>query len=440
MANSRSTADYLDSILLLAGETTNGNSKFETRAVHYLNQIHNAIIGGGNEFNIDVDEMWSWALSNKPMFLELQPKYNTGTMALTDGSTAGTFSAAPAISLKDYHFTVDGSDEVYQIISHTAASTAFTIDSIFPNTTTAATTYTAFKLDYELIPSVINIDEYNNKIPFTEATAGTELTATLTVGSYTIADLLTEIDTQMDAAGASSYTSSYNAVTRKFTILSDLAGADNLFSILGATGTAATIYASALPTLGLGLKDHTGSGSYTSENPLGAISRLSESLKIHNGYRQLNDIDGVDKLRFSKDYPLSTIREGEPTRYTVIKETDDGYYKIRFNRYPREVRRVEVNNIPTPLDLYDNANSHPLIPRKYSRLIDYGGAAYLMGEKNDNRSAGYFQLAGQLLEAMMKNERRSGERLGRHYGEIIARPDLIDMRRNRLDYGEPEDS
>ena len=440
MANFRSTADYLDSILSLAGETTNGNSKFEARAAHYLNEIHNAIIGGGNEFNIEVDEMWSWALSNQPMFLELQPKYNTGTLALTDGSVSGTFSAAPAISLKDYHFTVDGSDEVYQIISHTAASTAFTIDSIFPNTTVAATAYKAFKLDYELIPTVINIDSYNNKIPFTEATAGTELTATLTAGAYTIANLLVEVNTRMDAAGASAYTTTYNAVTRKFNISSDLAGADNLFKLLGATGTASTIYASALPTLGLGLKDHTGAGNYTSENPLGAISKLSESLKIHNGYRQLNDIDGIDKLRFGKDYPLSTILEGEPTRFTVIKETNDGYYKIRLNRYPKEVRRVEVNYIPTPLDLYDNANSHPLIPRKYSRLIDYGGAAYLMGEKNDNRSQSYFQLAGQLLEAMMKNERRSGERLGRYYGEIIARPDLVDSRRNRLNYGEPEDS
>lgn len=440
MANFRNTADYLDSILLLAGETTNGNSAFETRALHYLNQIHTAIISGGTEFNTNVNELWNWALEDTPILLELQPKYEEGTIALTEGSVTGAFSSAPTFSLKGYHFRLKDnvSKEVYKIESHVAGNTAFTINSLYPGTTEAGVTYTAFKLDYELIPDVIVIDEYNNKITFTEATAGTELVATLTTGSYTIANLLTELDTQLDAVGASTYTSTYNSVTRTFTLTSDLSGADNIFTITGSTGTDAINYASALPTLGFGIQDYSGAGSYISARALGSISKLSEPMYIHLGYTEYNEIYGVDKLRFSKDYPLSQLPEGSPTRFTVLEERADGYRKIRFNRFPKEVVRAEVNYIPTPLALYDTTNSHPIIPPKFSRVLDYGGAAYLMAEKNDNRAQNYFTLAGQLLEAMMLDNRKTGESVGLNYGEIIARADLLPhlrRRRRRLNYG-----
>jgi len=437
MANFRTTADYLDSILLLAGETTNGNSAFETRALHYINQIHNAILGGGNEFNKDVDELWNWALTDTPTIIELKPVYETGTVSLTNGSVDGTLSTAPSISLKGYHFKLKNStiNEVYKVVSHSAGNTAFTIDSEYASATESTLNYEMFLLDYELIPSVIAIDEYNNKMTFTETTAGTELVATLVQGSYTIADLLTELDTRMDAAGASAYTSSYDAVTRKFTILSDLAGGDNICSLTAGTGTNSINYASVLPTLGLGIKDHTGAASYTSERALGAINQLVEPLEMHTGYTDSHKIYGVEKVRFSSDYAIGQAYEGSPDRFTVVEEREDGYIKIRFNKYVKEARRVEVTYVPIPLDLYDTANSHPIIPRKYARLVDYGGAAYLMAEKNDARAQQYFGLAGQLLEAMMLNNRKTGERVGLNYGEIVARPDLLAHYHRRLRYG-----
>ncbi|MFH2013829.1 MAG: phage tail tube protein [Patescibacteria group bacterium] len=65
------------------------------------------------------------------------------------------------------------------------------------------------------------IDTNNNKINFKEDTGGglgAELTATLTSGSYSIADLETEVKTQLEVAGAGTYTVEYNRATRKFTI------------------------------------------------------------------------------------------------------------------------------------------------------------------------------------------------------------------------------
>jgi hypothetical protein len=95
--------------------------------------------------------------------------------------------------------------------------------------------------------------------------------------------------------------------------------------------------------------------------------------------------------------------------------------------------------MPNLLNLYDNTKAHPLIPRKYSRILDYGGAAYLMGEKNDSRSVQFFQLAGQLLDAMLKNNRKESQRTDELFGTIVARPDLLPRTRT-LRYGEPADS
>ena len=57
---------------------------------------------------------------------------------------------------------------------------------------------------------------YNDEIDFNEG--GSALNATLDSGTYTATTLCTEIDTQLTAAGAGSYTVSYNNVTCKFTI------------------------------------------------------------------------------------------------------------------------------------------------------------------------------------------------------------------------------
>ena len=56
MAQFRTTADIVDSVLLRAGETANGNSAYESRALEYVNRIHRSLVVGGNEFNIEVDE------------------------------------------------------------------------------------------------------------------------------------------------------------------------------------------------------------------------------------------------------------------------------------------------------------------------------------------------------------------------------------------------
>lgn len=101
------------------------------------------------------------------------------------------------------------------------------------------------------------ISGYNDTITF-EETAGVDITATLTAGYYTPADLATEIQTQLNAAGASTYLVSYTS--RKFTLTSDGTGGGGIFTIEWS--------APASPALMLGFDDSaddTGALSYSSD-------------------------------------------------------------------------------------------------------------------------------------------------------------------------------
>lgn len=77
----------------------------------------------------------------------------------------------------------------------------------------------AIELLSAYIPNTVyNINSSNNTIIFNEG--GSNLTATLTVGAYSIYDLITELETQLDAAGANTYTVTYNVKTFRLTITS----------------------------------------------------------------------------------------------------------------------------------------------------------------------------------------------------------------------------
>lgn len=442
MANFRTTADILDSILLRSGEVTNGNSAYESRALQYLNRINHAIIAGGNEFETEINEPWLWAEAEEPMIIELQPKYNTGTISLTNGSEVGAFSAAVTDSLKGWHIKVEGRDGVYKIAKHDAGATAFELDGAYDGTTGATLTYRAIKLDYELVPSYIKIDDTNNKMDF-EETAATELTATIASGSYTPSDLAAAIDTALTSAGASSYTISYSDRTRKFTLASDRAGGGGTFKLLAASGsnTDAGIWA----TIGFDDEDQADAASHTGAYILGGISRLTEPFTMHKG----NDIDRfgngrdsflIDKNRFKREYPINRVTEGYPTRMTKIIEKPDGSVWVRFNKYTETTTRIEIPYIPVPRDLKDNAVSVPTIPRKYLDVLEYGTASELLFEKEDTKWEGYALKAKAKLGAMMLNNRNEIERTSEDYGQIIAREDLLSRNRKKFLFGTPVDN
>ncbi len=84
----------------------------------------------------------------------LQPEYKTGSVAVTNNSTAGAFSVAPAASLAGYFLKVSGSAlgnaDIPRILTHTAGATAFVLDAAFTGATATAASFDAFKLEYQL--------------------------------------------------------------------------------------------------------------------------------------------------------------------------------------------------------------------------------------------------------------------------------------------------
>jgi hypothetical protein len=118
----------------------------------------------------------------------------------------------------------------------------------------------------------------NNKLDFGEG--GAELTATLTNGTYTAAALAAEVKTQLDAGGALTYTVTYSATTRKFTI-----AATGTFELKWNTGTHKATDCSVL--LGFSdAADDTGAATYTSDvaGVGGALNYLHSLSLINSAY------------------------------------------------------------------------------------------------------------------------------------------------------------
>lgn len=118
-----------------------------------------------------------------------------------------------------------------------------------------------YKAGYSIFRIVVGI---NDKIDF-EETADSELTATITAGTYNADDLATEIETQLTAEGASVYTVSYDINSHKIILASDRAGGGGTFKLLWNTGS--NISTSIAPLLGFDISiDDSDAASHISDN------------------------------------------------------------------------------------------------------------------------------------------------------------------------------
>lgn len=432
MGQFRTTADILDLALQKAGEVTNGNSPYETQVLNYLNRVHLTLVSGGSipvgkDQTVEIDEVWPWSKARRPIILELQPKFDTGTITLTQGSEGVTFSSAPTVSVAGWYIKVSGKDEVLRIASHTASSTSAELDGIYPDDSGSGLTFVCVKLDYELVPDYLVIDSTCNKIDFLKVSAGSVLTATLTAGTYTPAQLATHIGTQMTTIAAGpTITCAYNSVTKKFTITSDGTGATTLLPLF-ATGT--NQLQSAHKLLGFDDEDLAAALTQTSVYILGGIARLIEPMKRNKGHYREGSVFGCDSEAFQRDYPLVTIVEGYPDRFAVVQEREDGSIVVRFNRYPKDKTRIEVEHVPVPRDLKDSAGSIPLVPRKHIDVLEDAAVFYLMLDKNDDRAQIYANLMQGKLKAMLAQHRGSLVRSGENFGQLIPRIEQLSRRR-----------
>lgn len=416
----------MDLALRNAGEVTSGISPYEAQTLDYLNRVHLALISGGTipvgkDTTVDIDEVWPWSKAHRPMILELQPKFDSATVSLTQGSEAGIFSVAPAHSVQGWYLKVDTKPEVIRIAQHTAGATAFEFDGAYPDDTGSGLICRVFKLDYDLIPSYVVVDESNDKVQWQEI-VGTTLTGTLTHGTYIPIDLITHVASVMNSVGGSpSYSGDYTLPLDKFEINSDRAGSSSFIFMGDGSESEFSVH----KLLGFDDESTTNAASIESTYVLGGIARLIEPIVVHKGTNREGNIYGIEGEAFQRNYTLTQISEGIPDRFFVYKEKANGIMSVRFNRYPKEKTRIEIDHVPVPHDLKDNSASIPLVPRKHSDVLEDAATFYIMLNKSDDRMQIYAGLMQGKLKAMIEQHRGTLQRAGKFFGQIVSRPDQV---------------
>lgn len=109
---------------------------------------------------------WPFNRAVKPLVIQTETDYTTGTVATVAGSSTITFSSAPAASQALRYIQTSSSNDWYRIETHTAATTTATIEvgAIY---TAAAATYTSRKIYYSTgaaVDSIIQI--YQSILPY----------------------------------------------------------------------------------------------------------------------------------------------------------------------------------------------------------------------------------------------------------------------------------
>ncbi len=155
MANFKYTSDIIAYILFKAGEKIDGTSDYDSKALEYVNAAYRKIWTGGSEFDVDINEDWTWLRARSTF--TLQTAITTGTVSVTNDSVTATLSAAQAVDMDDRYFKVDGHEDVFRVSAHTASSDTLTLDSVYTGSTDATASYTLFKLDYTLASDAIEI-------------------------------------------------------------------------------------------------------------------------------------------------------------------------------------------------------------------------------------------------------------------------------------------
>lgn len=142
-------------VLRKCGEPVDGSSIYDTNGdvLDLLNRAHLKVIAAGNEFVPELARPWSWAVSPTKFIMELQPPYQTGGVAMTNGSASITFDTPPAYSMQGWWIRIVGRPEWFQILTHTGGAGAATIDCPYTDTTGTGMAFLCAQFDYSMNPT-----------------------------------------------------------------------------------------------------------------------------------------------------------------------------------------------------------------------------------------------------------------------------------------------
>lgn len=116
----------MEELKIQAGDTTAKNRVKRLVNMAYINEIV-------------PHEKWKWLRGYTDLTAE--PKFETGTVSVTEDSTTVTLSSAPTVSKKGYLFSVSGYNEIYRIAQHTASSTTVVLETPYTGETNTAASF-----------------------------------------------------------------------------------------------------------------------------------------------------------------------------------------------------------------------------------------------------------------------------------------------------------
>lgn len=413
MSNYRNTPDLLDETLNFAGELA--ASAYRTDALRFLNMAYQGLISGGSEFGLDISDAWSWAMAKKPLILKLLPR-QTGTAIFVNGSSGGTFTTAPVLSMAGRVITFDSPDDYYYITAHTAGQANFILDDAWASSS-GTFSYEASAYDYELVDDRITIDSSNNRVDFLEGAL--PFTAILESGIYTPVSFAAHVSTQMMLVGSFTYDHSYDSVLRQF-----LWEGSSAFSLLLGSGENAQV--SPAEVMGLDVADYSGASLYPATYTLNAINRLVAPMQIgfssYVGDPEQGFIYETDYNSFVRERMGDKRNWSAPTHYAVVRTQSNGTMHIRFDSAPSDkTLRVEVPYIPYKQVLTDYAASVPAVPYSFREYLVFAATFMLKSLKHDSEADKYAALAKSKLEALKNYNRKSLSLAGSNFGRVLPR-------------------
>lgn len=176
----------------------------------------------------------------------------------------------------------------------------------------------------EFANTVYPINRHNNKLYFSEDGNPT-VTATLSVNSYTYTTMAVELKAQLEAAGAGTYTVTYNTSSKKFTIAVS-GGATNFQWVTGVDN--------AYEELGFDESLFTNSISLTSNYPINLSgSRYVDVVTNFSGFNHSVSTTANVLVRVPIDVNFGSVVFYEPNTddnlFVSADQLDDIYVQLR---------------------------------------------------------------------------------------------------------------
>lgn len=149
--------------------------------------------------------------------------------------------------------------------------------------------------------------------------------------------------------------------------------------------------------------------------------RIMAPMRISQGAE--TEVEGVELAALERDYPLSQIQGGPPTKFAYVNEST-----IRFNKYgplvgqsPNGIR-VEFDYIYRPADLTSPGTAEePIVPRHYRKVLADIALTFLFVDKNDDRAQTIASVAKRGLSGMVAEQRSRMINYSRSTGLILPR-------------------